>query len=187
MTHKTTWTWDSEAVATVSGYPRTSWDIPGQKGPLGLRASKGARCTVPGYPGISPDNYTSWGSHSPSREFRGSPGPHSLSLHSPSLTPSLLFFTFFLLSLSLLTLLPHLPHSNLPSGKYAGVIASSMFLGRFFGRCVCVRVFVCVCMCVCVRVCTCTCVYVCACVCVCVCVRVHMFAYMYSMCVFECI
>ena len=30
-----------------------------------------------GYPGISPDNYMSWGSHRHSREFRGSPGPHS--------------------------------------------------------------------------------------------------------------
>ena len=27
-----------------------------------------------GYPGISPDNYMSWGSHRHSREFRGSPG-----------------------------------------------------------------------------------------------------------------
>ena len=30
-----------------------------------------------GYPGMSPDNYMSWGSHRHSREFRGSPGPHS--------------------------------------------------------------------------------------------------------------
>ena len=34
-TDRTTLTWDSGAVATVSGYPRTSWDIPGQIGPLG--------------------------------------------------------------------------------------------------------------------------------------------------------
>ena len=75
-TDRTTWTWDSGAVATVSGYPRTSSDIPGQIGPLGS-GTQGARCIVPGHPGISPDNYMSWGSHSHSREFCGSPGPHS--------------------------------------------------------------------------------------------------------------
>ena len=72
----TTLTWDLGAVATVLGYHRTFWDIPGHIGPLGP-GSLGARCTVSGYPGISPDKYMSWGSHSHSREFRGSPGPHS--------------------------------------------------------------------------------------------------------------